>query len=144
MPMARVEMGHSAPAAARRYVRPPGCLGAGDERTSKETVMRWTSIFTVALLPGILLATTAGAEMTADAIKQEIIDRCHASMGNYGTRMVKACVDQDIKAANALGEYPDSAIDIMKRCATIMGRYGWHMVKACVDQDLAAEAALSK
>lgn len=106
--------------------------------------MRRVSIIAAALVASDLLATTAGAEMAVDQINQEIIDRCHASMGNYGARMVKACVDQDVKAANALGEYPDSAIDTMERCAAIMGRYGWRMVKACVDQDLAAEAALSK
>ncbi|MBK8814059.1 MAG: toxin-antitoxin system YwqK family antitoxin [Methylococcaceae bacterium] len=36
---------------------------------------------------------------------QEIIQRCRSSMGEYGSAMVKACVDQDIEAEKALRKY---------------------------------------
>lgn len=36
---------------------------------------------------------------------QEIISRCRTQMGEYGAAMVKACVDQDIEAEDALRKY---------------------------------------
>ena len=38
-------------------------------------------------------------------IMQEIIARCRTQMGEYGAAMVKACVDRDIEAENALQKY---------------------------------------
>jgi mannitol-specific phosphotransferase system IIBC component len=36
---------------------------------------------------------------------QKLISRCRSTMGEYGSAMVKACVDQDIEAENALRKY---------------------------------------
>jgi hypothetical protein len=36
---------------------------------------------------------------------QELISRCRSTMGEYGSAIVKACVDQDIEAENALRNY---------------------------------------
>lgn len=38
-------------------------------------------------------------------VKDEIIERCKKQMGNYGSSMVKACVDQDLEAEEALKNY---------------------------------------
>jgi hypothetical protein len=38
-------------------------------------------------------------------LMQEIIARCRTQMGEYGAAMVKACVDRDIEAENALQKY---------------------------------------
>lgn len=74
--------------------------------------------------------------------KEEIIARCRTQMSDYGSVMVKACVDQDIQAANALSKYPSAAKSIIARCYNQMSDYGWMMVKACADQDIEAEKAL--
>ena len=44
-------------------------------------------------------------EEEANATVQEIISRCRTQMGEHGATMVKACVDQDIEAENALRKY---------------------------------------
>ena len=38
-------------------------------------------------------------------IKSEIINRWRNDMGEYGAMMVKACVDQDVEAGDALDRY---------------------------------------
>ena len=63
-------------------------------------------------------------------------------MGEYGSVMVKACVDQDIEAANSLASYPPKARPFIARCYGQMSKYGWSMVKACADQDIEAEKSL--
>lgn len=45
-----------------------------------------------------------GKEKKPD-LTQEIIKRCRSQMGEYGSTMVKACVDQDIEAEKALNRY---------------------------------------
>lgn len=77
-------------------------------------------------------------------IKDEIIDRCKKQMGEYGSTMVKACVDQDIKAVRDLNKLIETKKydSIINRCLNQMGEYGYFMVKACVDQDIEAEEAL--
>jgi len=74
--------------------------------------------------------------------REEIIARCRQQMGDYGSAMVKACVDQDIEALNSLASYPDKAKPFIARCQRQMANYGWAMVKACADQDIKAEKAL--
>ena len=64
-------------------------------------------------------------------------------MGEYGSAMVKACVDQDMAAHSALQTYPSEHAPIIERCIKMMGTYGWNMVKACTDQDIEAERALT-
>lgn len=82
-------------------------------------------------------------QKTSDSM-QEIISRCRTQMGEYGAAMVKACVDQDIEALQALSSYVEIHKDIVSRCLTQMKEYGYVMVKACVDQDIEAEDALRK
>lgn len=92
-----------------------------------------------------LLFLTLGS-LSFDGIagaKEEIISRCRSQMSEYGSAMVKACVDQDIQAANALSKYPSKARPIIARCHEQMIEYGWAMVKACADQDIKAENELA-
>ncbi|WP_157353554.1 hypothetical protein [Aromatoleum toluclasticum] len=96
------------------------------------------------LLFAMAIMVTIPATSFADSdIKQEIIDRCRSQMGKYGASMVKACVDQDIEAVNAIAKYPDKYNKIVARCMSQMRQYGFSMVKACADQDIEAETALS-
>lgn len=74
--------------------------------------------------------------------KEDIIARCRKQMSEYGSAMVKACVGQDIEAANSLASYPAKAKPFISRCYGQMSEYGWSMVKACVDQDIEAEKSL--
>jgi len=78
---------------------------------------------------------------TMASVRSSAIARCREAMGDYGSAMVKACVDQDVAAYQALASY--SAHEAMiKRCLRNMESYGWAMIKACVDQDMEAEDAL--
>ena len=74
--------------------------------------------------------------------REEIIARCRQQMSEYGSAMVKACVDQDTEAANALDSYPEKVGLFITRCHQQMSEYGWAMVKACTDQDIEAEKSL--
>ena len=74
--------------------------------------------------------------------REEIIAHCRKQMSEYGSAMVKACVDQNIEAANSLAVYPAKAKPFISRCYGQMSEYGWVMVKACVDQDIEAEKSL--
>ena len=75
---------------------------------------------------------------------QEIKSRCRNQMSEYGAAMVKACVDQDIEALQALSTYMEKHKAIIERCLSQMKEYGYVMVKGCADQDIEAEDALSK
>ncbi|MDO6459637.1 hypothetical protein Q4485_02920 [Granulosicoccaceae sp. 1_MG-2023] len=90
-------------------------------------------------MTALLAATTAHA---ASPVKDEIIARCKSTMSQYGAAMVKACVDQDIEAYNALSDYPSEYQEIISRCNGSMREYGFAMVKACADQDIEAAKAL--
>ena len=87
-------------------------------------------------------APSPSAQGDQDNIQDEIIDRCRREMASYGSAMVKACVDQDIEAYQALQSYSDEHSAMVDRCKREMGTYGWSMVKACADQDIKAERAL--
>jgi len=93
----------------------------------------------------ILLMLTVNISYAEQSIKKEIIDRCKKQMGEYGSTMVKACVDQDIDAVISLNKLVETKKynSIISRCMSQMQEYGYVMVKACVDQDIQAEKALS-
>lgn len=76
-----------------------------------------------------------------DSVRSSAIARCREAMGDYGSAMVKACVDQDVAAYQALASYSAHEAMIL-RCRRNMESYGWAMIKACVDQDIEAEDAL--
>jgi hypothetical protein len=105
----------------------------------------WSKSFTskAILIPiGVLIVFyLALAQANAD-VTQEIIMRCRTQMQEYGSAMVKACVDQDIAALRALNGYPTEHQAIVSRCYRQMKDYGYAMVKACADQDIQAEEAL--
>lgn len=88
-----------------------------------------------------LFASLNSGVAMADA-KQEIIARCRTSMGEYGSMMVKSCVDQDLTALIALNKYQKRHGSIIGRCMNTMEEYGYMMVKSCVDQDIKAEKEL--
>lgn len=98
--------------------------------------MRHRSIFLAATILSVASTTLIAGE------REDIIARCRAQMGEYGSAMVKACADQDIEALNALAGYPEQAKPFIARCLRQMSEYGWSMVKACADQDIGAEKAL--
>jgi hypothetical protein len=80
----------------------------------------------------------------ADDLKAEVITRCINDAGEWGTEMVKRCVEGDLAAANALQAYPQEHRAIVDRCTRRYQRYGWEMVKLCADRDIEAEAALAQ
>jgi hypothetical protein len=84
----------------------------------------------------------SGAALAEQDIESEIIDRCRNDMGQYGSMMVKACVDQDMEAATELSKVPDRYKHILARCLRNMRQYGFMVVKDCVDQNIEAEEAL--
>lgn len=100
--------------------------------------MAKVTLAVIAALAIVCLSNTSSA-----GEKDDIIARCRKQMGEYGSAMVKACVDQDIEAANSLASYPPNAKPFIVRCQRQMGEYGWALVKACTDQDMEAEKALS-
>ena len=85
-----------------------------------------------------------GGKTTHEGVKDGIIERCRAQMSDYGSAMVKACVDQDLEAFNALVKYPGESKELIERCKGQMVTYGWNMVKACADKDIEAETALQR
>jgi antitoxin component YwqK of YwqJK toxin-antitoxin module len=80
----------------------------------------------------------------AKEVMQEIKKRCQKQMGEHGAALVKACVDLDIKALNAIGSYMEKHKSVVTRCYSQMGEHGWALVKACADQDIQAEQALER
>ena len=91
-------------------------------------------------------ARNAGDEPRASEseARDEVIERCRRDLGEFGSAMVKACVDQDLTALRSLQEYPLEHQAILERCFRDMGEFGPAMVKACADQDIAAEEALRR
>lgn len=92
----------------------------------------------------LLICFSSGLAFAEEHVKAEIIKRCKAQMGSYGSSMVKACVDQDIEALVALNKYSEMHKSIVGRCYLQMKDYGYVMIKACADQDIEAEEALSQ
>lgn len=80
----------------------------------------------------------------AKDVTKEIISYCRTEMSEYGASIVKACVDEEIRALKALNKYPSKYKTIVSRCMADMREYGFITVKACVDEDIKAEKALSK
>lgn len=87
--------------------------------------------------------TLAAADVGADR-RQDIADRCRALEGRNGRTAVKACIDQDIAAAEALAKYPETAKMTIVRCRTQFKYLGSARIKACTDENLQAKAALSE
>ena len=93
----------------------------------------------------ILLMLTVSISNADQSIKEEIMNRCKNQMGEYGSTIVKACVDQDIGAVISLSKLIETKKydSIIFRCMNQMKDYGYIIVKACVDQDIQAEKDLS-
>lgn len=87
-------------------------------------------------------STQPDGEDKSSEVLDDIVHRCRAQMGSYGSTMVKACVDQDLDAYRAMEQYPVEHAPMVDRCKQQMGSFGWSMVKACADQDIEAERAL--
>ncbi|RYY77801.1 MAG: hypothetical protein EOO69_13250 [Moraxellaceae bacterium] len=78
------------------------------------------------------------------SMKKEIMNRCRADMGEHGAAIVKVCVDEEVKAVNALSSYPSKYNKIISRCMNEMREHGFMIVKVCTDEDIKAEKALSR
>ena len=93
----------------------------------------------------ILLIGSVHAEMLPDhpEEKDAIISQCRSMMGQFGSFMVKSCVDQNLEAFKTLQEYSSQHQAVIERCTRQMKSLGgWFMVKSCVDYDIEAEEAL--
>lgn len=91
----------------------------------------------------LLLALVLSSIVVADDIRRSIINHCRDQMGDYGSAIVKACVDQDIAAHAALQGYDGRYSEIIERCTRqMLSVGGWAVVRACTDQDIEAERAL--
>ena len=99
---------------------------------------------TIRILAGTMLALVCASTHGADDdIRQSVIDRCRALMGEYGASMVKVCVDEDLAAYSALQSYDDFHKPVIDRCANdMLSLGGWNIVKVCADEDIEAERAL--
>ena len=87
--------------------RHTGCGVHDDARSASEQEENAMTTSQAAIVVGALSAFSMAAHAwTPEELKQEIIDRCQAQMAEYGASIVKACVDQESEAANALGRYP--------------------------------------
>lgn len=96
---------------------------------------------TACILAALFLSATVYA--ADDDIRKSIIDHCRNMMGGFGASLVKVCVDQDIRAYEALASYDPEHRAIINRCRRMMlSTGGWNIVQVCVDQDIEAERAL--
>ncbi len=78
------------------------------------------------------------AQAGNEAILHSITERCSEALGPYGEDMVEMCVQQDLDALVALGDYPEQHQPLVADCREEMQRYGWSMIRTCVDQRLAS------
>jgi len=87
------------------------------------------------ILAGLALAlgSCAYAGQAADVIK-EIETRCNEQMGAYGEGMIGPCIEGDVRAINALSEYPPEYGAVIARCMETMRPCGYAMVKTSVDE----------
>lgn len=88
-------------------------------------------------------STTRRTQDAGQGARSLVIARCRTQMGEYGSRMVKLCVDQDMAAYETLQAYPDAHSAFIERCIRQMGEYGWRMIKLRADQDIEAERDLT-
>lgn len=95
-----------------------------------------------AFVSAVVLAQSDYSDVPME-VRQAIVARCQATMGDYGEDMVLYCAEQDIAAWRALQQYPATAKSAIDRCLRQMQNYGWDMVKYCADQDLQASQGLS-
>lgn len=89
-------------------------------------------------------AATSQKEREEAFIRDDIIDRCQTQMGSFGASMVKACVDEDLRAYERLQMLVAPHKAIVDRCSSQMGSFGWSMVLACSEEDIEAERALKR
>ena len=96
----------------------------------------------LACLDAIANPTGRGApvEVTSDE-RSKIIAGCLSQMGEFGTAMTRACVEQDLAAYEALLAYPEPCASLVVRCAKQLGQHGWGTVKICVDKGIESERA---
>lgn len=104
---------------------------------SNHDAVQTKHLFLILIL--VAVAYPAFADVTAD-----VLSRCRKSMGDHGSAMVKACVDRDLAAYDALAKNPTQDRPFVVRCEKQMLDYGWAMIKACADRDIAAASALAK
>lgn len=95
------------------------------------------------LLTVVMPAILSSPAWAADDMRSGVIARCADLMSGHGAHMVKACVDRDLEAAEALASYPSSAAPVIDRCRDLMGDHSWYMVQVCTDRDLEAAEALA-
>ena len=76
---------------------------------------------------------------------QKMKQRCRKTMGSFGASLVKVCLDEEIKAYDALQKYPKKHDKIIDRCRDqMLETVGWSIVKVCADEDIRAEEELKK
>ena len=93
--------------------------------------------------PALALLLALAAPHAAADLRGEITEACQGRVGKRGSAAVAACVAEDLPAARALSEYPDSARSTIMRCRPQPKYLGAARIKACADRRLQAAAALA-
>ena len=83
------------------------------------------------------------AKSEMDKVRTVVIQRCRSQMGEYGSSLVKVCVDEDMAAWQRLSRAPAAHRKFIARCESQMAEYGWSLVETCAKEDIKAEKALN-
>jgi hypothetical protein len=91
------------------------------------------------LILALVLAVVASAAFADD--DSDIISGCALSNAEFGTEMIRICIDENKTARAAVQAYPEQYKALVDRC-TRRKEMGWSIVKRCVDDDIAAKPVL--
>lgn len=72
----------------------------------------------------------------------DILNRCQEKYSTEGPSVINYCVEQDIKARDALRTYSLEYEDIIARCEKKYSSQGLDLVKYCTDEDIQAQKKL--
>lgn len=114
------------------------------KRNAQWTVPRWLPPGCLALAGWLSLGTASALDLRDPELSQQILLRCYYYVGEFGEAGVRACVDDESAALDALADYPQAAQGIVARCTEDYEASGWQIVKRCADNDIEAHAALER
>ena len=87
-----------------------------------------------------LVLTAASSAAFADD-DSDIITGCALSNAEFGTEMIRICINENKTARADVQAYPEQYKALVDRC-TRRKEMGWSIVKRCVDDDIAAKPVL--
>ena len=91
------------------------------------------------LIIALVLAVASSAIFADD--DSDIISGCAMSNAEFGTDMIRICINENKTARADLQAYPEQYKALVDRC-TRRKEMGWGIVKRCVDEDIAAKPVL--